>query len=73
MRYFSYDEPILDNEGNLFSNHVVTLSEVDIRRDYYPWWYDKMCKKYGKDVVDRDYCFEDCLDDWIIVNWARVE
>ena len=65
MRYFSYDEPDED-----FNNIVVTKSEEEIRKEYYPFWYEKMCKKFGKEVVDRDYSFEDCLDDWIVVNWA---
>ena len=49
---------------------VVTVSEDDVRRDYYPYWYERMCKKFGKDQVDSQYSFEDCLDDWIVVNWA---
>ena len=65
MRYFSYDEPDED-----FNNTVVTKSEEEIRKEYYPLWYEKMRKKFGKEVVDRDYSFEDCLDDWIVVNWA---
>lgn len=67
MRYFSYNEPV-DENYNI--NQIITVSEEDVRRDYYPYWYDKMCKKFGKEVVDRDYSFEDCLDDWIVVNWA---
>ena len=66
VRYFSYNEYVDDPSAN----SVVTVSEEDVRRDYYPYWYDKMCKKFGKEVVDRDYSFEDCLDDWIVVNWA---
>ena len=65
MRYFSYDEP-----DENFNNIVVTKSEEEIRKEYYPLWYERMCKKFGKEVVDRDYSFEDCLDDWIVVNWA---
>jgi hypothetical protein len=29
-----------------------------------------MCERFGKDVVDEKYAFEDCLDDWVVVNWA---
>jgi hypothetical protein len=29
-----------------------------------------MCKKFGKEEVDTKFTFEDCLDDWVIVNWA---
>ena len=66
VRYFCYNEYVEDHN----TNSVVTVSEEDVRRDYYPYWYDKMCKKFSKEVVDRDYSFEDCLDDWIVVNWA---
>lgn len=66
MRYYSYNEYVEDPG----INSVVTVSEEDIRRDYYPWWYDKMCKKYGKNHVDATYSFEDCLEDWVVVNWA---
>ena len=64
MRYFSYNE--YDENGG----HVVTLSEDEIRDEYYTWWYEQMCRKYGKLYVDDNYCFEDCLLDWISVHWA---
>lgn len=51
-------------------NEVVTKSEDDIRREYWPYWYDRMCKKFGKEHVDAKFSFPDCLDDWIVVNWA---
>ena len=66
MRYYCYNEYTEDPNAN----PVVTVSEEDVRRDYYPFWYDKMCKKYSKEHVDKTYSFEDCLDDWIVVNWA---
>lgn len=65
MRYFSYNEYTEDEKGL-----VITLSEEDIRKEYYPYWYRRMCDKFGKDVVDIEYTFEDCLDDWTVVNWA---
>lgn len=64
MRYYSY------NEYNPDDDDVVTLSEEDIRKTYYPYWYGKMCEKFGKEHVDKTYSFEDCLCDWIVVNWA---
>lgn len=65
MRYYCYDE-FSDDDTNL----VITKSEEDIRSEYWPYWYGKMCDKFGKDVVDKNYSFEDCLEDWIVVNWA---
>jgi hypothetical protein len=64
MRYFCFNE--FDDQGE----HIVTLSEEEIRKEYYPYWYKKMCEKYGQEQVDKDYCFEDFLGDWIIVHWA---
>ena len=71
MRYYSYNEydpdsPLADESGG----YVVTLSEEDICRNYYPYWYKKMCEKFEQSYVDQNYSFEDCLSDWIVVNWA---
>lgn len=65
MRYYSYNEP--DDDGE---NVVVTLSEEDIRETYYPWWKGRMIMKYGEEKFNQNWCFEDCLQDWIVVNWA---
>ena len=64
MRYYSFAYPI---EGD---DVVETRSEDDIRKEYYPYWYGKMCQKFGQEHVDTNYCFEDCLDDWRVVHWA---
>jgi hypothetical protein len=66
MRYYSYNE----YSENPNANPLVTVSEEDIRRDYWPFWYYKMCKKYGQEIVDRDYSFENCLSDWMVIHWA---
>ena len=65
MNYYLISYPGDDGE-----NIDEVLSEEDIRRDYWPHWYERMCKRFGKDVVDRDYCFQDCVDYWVIVHWA---
>ena len=65
MRYFSCAEYGLNVDGD-----ILTMSEEEIRETYYPYWYERMCAKFGKDHVDQTYSFEDCLDDWIITNWA---
>ena len=67
MRYYSYNEYKTDPS---IDPYIETVSEEDVRRDYYPYWYGKMSAKYGKDHVDKNYSFEDCLTDWITVNWA---
>lgn len=66
MRYFCYNELVEPDEGT----NVITVSEEDIRKEYYPWWYKKMCEKYSKEEVDKNWSFEDCLEDWKIVNYA---
>ena len=67
MRYFCYEELVEPGEGT----GVVTVSEQEIREEYYPWWYEKMCKKYGKEKVDKNWSFEECLEDWMTVHYAR--
>lgn len=66
MRYYCY----YDYSENSNTNTVLTISEEDIRRDYYPYWYEQMCKKYGDEVVAKNCTFQDCLEDWIAVYWA---
>ena len=70
MRYYSYNEPGMNTSGNVIENKVITVSEEEIRKNYYSYWYDTMCHKFGKDIVDKNYSFEDCLDDWVVVHWA---
>ena len=74
MRYYCYNEPVFQVDANGFhtvvGNEVVTVSEEDIRRDYYPYWRAQMVKKFGEDIFAQQYSFEDCLDDWRVVNWA---
>ena len=66
MRYWCYNEYTEDPDAN----SVVTKSEDEILHEYWPHWYGMMCKKYGREHVDKNYSFHDCLDDWIVVNWA---
>jgi hypothetical protein len=64
MRYFCYNE-LTDDESNL----VVTVSEDEIRQTYYPYWQTQMTR-VGRNL--DDYTFEDCLEDWMIVNGAWI-
>lgn len=67
VRYFSYNtwktDPSIDS-------YVETVDEEHIRKTFYPYWYFKMCEKYGKQHVDLTYCFHDCIDDWCTLHWA---
>jgi hypothetical protein len=67
MRYYSYCEY---NENDPALDIEVTVSEQEIRDVYWPYWYNRMCVRFGRQTVDEKYTFEDCLDDWIVVNWA---
>lgn len=64
MRYFSFHE----YDGT--SGWIETVSEDEIEKEYYPYWYNMMIKKYGKTIVDKTFSFEDCLEDWKITYWA---
>ena len=65
MKYYSYNE-----FDGMSSGQVSTLSEKEILDSYYDFWYEAMCKKFGKDVVDRDYSPQDCIGDWAVSHWA---
>jgi len=65
MRYYTHQT--FDN----IKSYIITQSEEDIRKDYYPYWYGNMCDKFGKECVDTNYTFEDCLDDYKIVTFAQ--
>ena len=66
MRYYSYN--VFDD--NLGLGSVKTISEDEIRETYYSYWYEQMCKEYGKEYTDATFCFEDYLEEWQVVNWA---
>ena len=66
MRYFQHMEPNEDGE-----DITVIITDEDIRRAYYPYWYDKMCQKYGKEHVDETYSLEECIEDWMIIHYAE--
>ena len=45
MRYYSFAEFWPNDDGTL-QDEVVTLSEEDIRKSYWPYWYGRMCEKF---------------------------
>lgn len=65
MRYWTIAYP--DENGN---DVVETLSDDEIIKQYWDYWYGRMCDKFGKEHVDTNYCKQDCIDDWTIVHWA---
>jgi len=69
MRYYRYIEP-QDPENENFTTVTVTLSEQKIIDYYWDYCYRAMCKKYGKENVDKDYDQDRCIQGWMNVHWA---
>jgi hypothetical protein len=67
MKTYCYDEPIFDNEGNIIDNIVMEITEDRIITMYWPQWAHKMYKKYGSNIELKP---EDCISDWVIINYA---
>lgn len=70
MRYWSYNEPVWDSDGNIIGNEVITKSDDDIIKEFYPYWRKRMIEKFGEGIVDCRFNELDCIDDWVVVNWA---
>ena len=62
MKYWSISYP---DENN--NNVTETFSEQEIIEMEWKRWCDNM-QKAGKNL--SDYTFQDCIDDWVVVNWA---
>lgn len=67
MRYWAYIEPTSETDSTPI---LTTMSDQEIIEQYWEWWYDKMCKKYGKEHVDANFVKLDCIDDWVTTHWA---
>ena len=65
MKYYRYH-----TRSSLGFDIQRTLSEEQILCEYWPYWHDRMCEKYGKDYVKENFTNKDCIDDFIAVNWA---
>ena len=70
MRYFSFVEPKYDDRGDIVDDEVQTWSEEDVREKYYPHWKATLIEKIGEERFEELFSFPDCLDDWIVANWA---
>lgn len=66
MKYYSYHEYNPDPDANT----LVTLSEQEILDQYWEWWKEKMIKKFGKETFEEKYSEKDCIEDWVVDNWA---
>ena len=67
MKYYSYNtwrtHPTEDG-------YIRTLSEKDIIKEYWDYWQERMIAKFGKEHFEANYSEKDCIDDWVVVNWA---
>jgi hypothetical protein len=71
MKYWCYNEYDPDSpKADEYGGYVVTLCEDEILKHYYPYWSGEMIKKFGQEEFDKTYCKLDCIDDWVVVNWA---
>jgi hypothetical protein len=67
VKYYTYAEPDINDSTKRVYN---TYSEKEIVLEYWDYWYGEMCEKFGKEHVDEKYSKQECIDDWIVVNWA---
>ena len=65
MKYYAYTYPTPSG-----LDITRTLSEGQILVEYSPFWFEEMYRKFGKEYVDKHYTKEDCIMDWVVVNWA---
>ena len=70
MKYYSYGIPDFVHDDGTIDDHVVTLSEEEIIKEYYAYWQERMIHKFGKEHFKANYTEKDCIQDWIVVNWA---
>lgn len=56
------------DENNI--NVTEIYSDQQIITEYWVYWYIQMCKKFGKDYVLEKFTVQDCINDWVTVNWA---
>lgn len=61
QRRWAYHEPTFGNE-----DIIQVWTEAEIMRDYYPWWCKEMDKAGKNGLISK----ENCIEDWITVNWA---
>lgn len=67
MKYYSYDTYKRDPSKD---SYVVTLSEEEILKEYWNYWQERMIAKFGKEHFEANYSEKDCIEDWVVVNWA---
>lgn len=69
MKYYSYNT-YTHNEDGSRNDIVVTLSEEEIIKMYWNYWQDRMIYKFGKEHFEANFSKKDCIEEWVVVNWA---
>ena len=49
---------------------VIRLTNKDIIKEYYSYWKASMLKKYSYVDFMTNFTIDDCIEDFVIVNWA---
>jgi len=62
MRKYRYNEQADHGDGNI----VVTVTESDILRDYWPYWNKHMLELGRHEQISK----ENCIEDFVVVHWA---
>jgi hypothetical protein len=64
---YTYNEPIFHGDA-FVGNDIIEKTEQQILEDYWDYWNARMVAKFGEghELITK----ENCIDDWIAVNWA---
>lgn len=63
MRYWQYTYP---TDGH-YNYGVANYSDEDIIKEYWDYWCNRMIEVGKAHLITR----ENCIDDWIVTNWAN--
>jgi hypothetical protein len=66
MRYWTIATPHPETDEPVYE----TFSEKEIFSKYWEEWSAKMIAKYGQEQFDKGWSREECIEDWVTVNWA---
>ena len=66
MRFWSFVEMDTNTLGEIFTRWV-TMSDQEILDYYWDYWSNKMLAEGPNDMCT----FENCIDDFCIVHWAK--
>ena len=64
MKRWSYIEPTSATD---MTPVVITMSEDEILKEYYPFWEGQMLKLGRGGKISP----EACIEDWVVVHWAE--